>query len=261
MRVPAIFVAHGAPTLALEEDGYTRALAAYGARLESPAAILVCSAHWQAPPPIRLTGAPRPGLIHDFAGFPDALYRVRYDCPGAPDLAREAAGLLGAAGIEARLDPERGLDHGAWVPLRFLRPAADVPVVQVSLPAGAGPDDLQRAGAALAPLRERGVPILGTGGIVHNLRRVRMDDKEAPVEPWALEFDAWVAERIARSDVAALRDYRTRAPHAALAAPTSEHFDPVFVVLGAALPGDRTQSLYAGFHHGSLSMRSFALAP
>jgi 4,5-DOPA dioxygenase extradiol len=261
MMAPALFVAHGAPTLALAEDAYTRVLQEAGDRLGSPAAILVCSAHWQAPPPFRFGAAGRPGVLHDFGGFPDALYRMRYDCPGSPDLSREAAGLLEAAGIPARPDDGHGLDHGAWVPLRFLRPRADVPVVPMSLAAGAGPGDLMRAGAALGPLRERGVVVLGTGGVVHNLRRVRLDDKDAPVEPWAAEFDAWVAGALERGDVAALREYRARAPHAALAAPTSEHFDPLFVVLGAALPGDRPRTLFAGFQHATLSMRSFLLAP
>ena len=260
-RAPAVFVAHGAPTIALEQDGFTETLRRFGREHPRPLAIAVISAHWQAPVPVRVTAAERPPLLFDFGGFPDALYALNYPCPGDPVLAREIAALLHAEGLEAALDPKRGFDHGVWVPLRFMYPRADLPVVQVSLPLGAMPKDLLRLGMALAPLRDRGVLLLGTGGVVHNLRRVRMDDKDAPVDPWASEFDAWVRDRLQRRDVEGLMAYRTDAPQAVLAVPESEHIDPLFVVLGAASSEDRVVPLYEGFHHGNLSLRSVALEP
>jgi 4,5-DOPA dioxygenase extradiol len=143
--------------------------------------------------------------------------------------------------------------------LRLAFPAAEVPVVQVSLPQPRTIPGLLRMGRALAPLRERGVLLLGSGGVVHNLRRVRFEDKRAPVDPWARAFDAWVAAQLQERDLEALAAYRSQAPHADLAVPTTEHFDPIFFTLGAALPGDRVLWLHEGFHNGNLSMRSFAL--
>lgn len=234
--------------LAVEEDGVTSMFRRWGAGL-SPRAIVVVSAHWEAPGPVRVTGAERPTLIYDFSGFPPELYDVRYPSPGDPALAADIVRRLEGA----TLDPRRGIDHGAWVPLVHAFPAAKVPVLQVSLPVPRTPERVAQVGKALAPLRDEGVLLIGSGGLVHNLRRVHFDDKNAPVDGWAAEFDGWVRDH---SD--ALADYR-RAPHAAEAVPTTEHFDPAFFVLGAALPGDRLSWLYEGFHYGNLSMRSFEL--
>ena len=257
-RGPAVFVAHGAPSLALESDRFTEALGRFGREHQNPQAIVVVSAHWQARPPVRITAAARPSILYDFGGFPEALYRLEYPCSGDPDLAREIVELLSRAGFEAMLDPGRGLDHGVWVPLRFMYPRADRPVVQVSLPLGSDPSGLLCLGAALSALRDRGVLLLGTGGVVHNLRRVRMDQKDSPVDSWAAEFDSWVGARLQRRDVEALTAYRAQGPRADLAVPESEHLDPLFVVLGAARSKDRVVSVYEGFQHGNLSMRSVA---
>jgi len=253
---PALFVSHGAPSAALDDDDYTRALGAWARSRPRPRAIVVVSAHGEAQGPTRVSSAARPDLIYDFYGFPPELYQLTYPAPGAPDLSREVAAALEAAGAEPVLDGVRGWDHGVWVPLRLLYPAADVPVVQVSLPVPRSPSSLAQMGAALKPFREHGTLLLGTGGIVHNLRRL---DGEATL-PWAAAFDAWVAERLERLDVEALQDYETTAPHADLAVPTSEHFDPLFFVLGSRDPRDRVETIYEGFRLGSLSLRSFALA-
>lgn len=253
-RLPAAFVAHGSPMQAVEQDDFTAALRRWAGALPRPRAIVVVSAHWESRGAVRVTASARPPLIYDFSGFPPELYDVRYPAPGDPALAAEIAGLLGA-----EIEPSRGLDHGAWVPIRHAFPDADIPVVEVSLPATRTPEDLVRIGKALAPLRERGILLLGSGGIVHNLRRVRLDDKQAPAEDWAEAFDRWVSDRVKALDVDGLAQYR-RAPNAAAAVPTSEHFDPVFVVLGAAAPDDRVRDVFAGFQYGSLSMRSFALS-
>jgi 4,5-DOPA dioxygenase extradiol len=239
--------------VALEPDAYTDALRAFGERVR-PRAVAVVSAHWTTAGGVTVTAAARHQVIHDFGGFPDELYRLDYPAPGDPPLAAEIAARLGADGFPARLDPVHGIDHGTWIPMRIAWPAGSVPVVQVSLPEMA-PGDLVRMGEALRPLREDGVLVLGSGGMVHNLAQLQWRDKYAPAEPWAVEFDAWMADRIDAGDTAALVAYRDRAPSARRAAPTSEHLHPLFVALGAA-GRDRPHSIFEGFHHGSLGMRS-----
>jgi 4,5-DOPA dioxygenase extradiol len=257
---PALFVSHGAPTAALDDDAYTRALGAWARRRPLPRAVVVVSAHSEAHGPVRVNAARQPGLIYDFYGFPPALYDLRYPAPGAPDLAHEIASLFADAGLEPVLDARRGWDHGVWVPMRLLYPEAEVPIVALSLPAPRTPELLLQMGELLAPLRDRGVMLLGSGGIVHNLRRLRTDGAGDAPEPWAAAFGSWVDERLGTLDVEALRHYAAQAPHAELAAPTSEHFDPLFFVLGARNERDRVEDVYSGFHYGTLSLRSFALA-
>jgi 4,5-DOPA dioxygenase extradiol len=249
-RAPLLFISHGAPSIALEEDGFTRAVHDFGQTLDAAPAMVVVSAHWQSRG-LRVNAAARPDPIYDFGGFAPELYTLRYDAPGEPALAREIARLTGAA-----LEEERGWDHGVWVPLRHLRPQADIPIVELSLPVGA---DLMSIGRALAPLRDRGVVLTGSGGIVHNLRMIHLDDKFAPVDPWAHEFDAFVADALERRDFDAIAGYRTRAPHASLAVPTPEHFEPLLILLGAASAGDEVSTIFAGFQYGNLSMRTFTL--
>jgi 4,5-DOPA dioxygenase extradiol len=257
---PALFVSHGAPTAALDDDAYTRALGAWARGRPKPRAIVVVSAHGEARGPVRVNAGAEPSLIYDFYGFPAPLYDLRYPAPGAPDLARDVAGAFAGAGLDPVVDAQRGWDHGVWVPLRLLYPAADVPVVAVSLPVPRTPELLLAMGRALAPLREKGILLFGSGGVVHNLRRLRWDDAEGPPEPWAATFGAWVDERLQARDVAGLSAYAARAPHADLAVPTSEHFDPLFFVLGARGDRDEVESLYEGYRYGTLSLRSFALA-
>jgi len=256
--MPAWFVGHGSPLLAVEQDDFTAALRREGAALPRPRAIVVVSAHWESRG-IRVTASDRPALIYDFSGFPPELTDVRYPAPGDPALAADVSKRLRDAGLEAAEEARRGLDHGAWVPLVHAFPNADIPVVQVALPVPRTADDVVRMGSALAPLRDQGVLLIGSGGIVHNLRRVRFDDKAAPAADWAEAFDGWVRDRVQSLGVADLAAYRSRAPNAALAVPTTEHFDPVFFALGAAAAGDQVRTLFEGFHYGTLSMRSFSL--
>jgi 4,5-DOPA dioxygenase extradiol len=261
MLSPAVFVAHASPMLAVESEGHARALRAFGERFPDPEAIVVLSAHWEAPAPVRVTSSPRPPLIYDFGGFPRALYELRYPAPGSPSLAREIVERLDGAGVSAVDEPRRGWDHGVWVPLLHLYPDAAAPVVEVSLPLPREPQDVLAIGRALAPLRERGVLLLGSGGIVHNLRLARLDRKDAPFDQWARRFDDWVRERVARRDVAELADYRAKAPHAELGAPESEHFDPIFFPLGAASQDDVLEEIDHGFEHANLSLASYAFVP
>jgi 4,5-DOPA dioxygenase extradiol len=258
-RAPVLFVSHGAPTVAVEAGGLDVALGTFAASIGRPRAIFVVSAHWTARRTLGVTAAPRNRLVYDFGGFPPELYALEWPAPGAPDVAARAAALLEQAGFRTALDPARGLDHGAWIPLRLGWPAADVPVVQVALPE-AEPAALLRMGAALAPLRDEGILLVASGGVVHNLGRVRFGPEGEP-DPWAVRFDGWVRDRVAALDVGGLARWRDDAPDAALAQPTPEHLDPIFVALGARAPGDRVEELFEGIRYGNLSMRSFTLRP
>jgi 4,5-DOPA dioxygenase extradiol len=258
-RAPAVFISHGSP-LALVDAAFKQALRLFGAHLRPPKSILVVSAHWQSVRPLRITSSARPDTLHEFEGFPAWLSSLSYKCPGSPALAGQMVAMLTAAGIPAIQDPRRGLDSGAWGPLSLIYPNAKVPVVQLSLPAPATPEEMLAIGGALAPLRRDGVMLLGSGGLVHNPSRARFDEREGSTESWALAFDDWVREHVEALDVAALAQYRSRGPMAHLAAPTSEHLDPLFFVLGARLDGDRVSTLVEGFHATNVSLRSFVLA-
>ena len=255
---PALFVSHGSPMAAVEHDAYTRALARFGQAHQELRAIVVMSAHWQTKGGLLVTSSAQPETIHDFGGFPPELYRLRYPSPGDPALAQEVAQRLESAGFAVELDPARGLDHGAWVPLTHTHPAAKVPVIQVSEPWPRTPADLLQMGLALGPLRRQGVLVIGSGGVVHNLGEIDFDE-HAPVAPWAAAFDGWVKERLDQFDVEGLARYATEAPDARRAHPTTEHFDPIFFALGATLEGDRLDELYQGIAYGSLGLRTFSL--
>jgi len=239
---------------ALGGDDHASALRAFGDSQTGTAGIVIVSAHWQDSPPIRVTAWESAPLIYDFGGFPPELYRIQYPAKGSPQLAGRVVDLLHSAALE----PARGLDHGAWVPLRLAWPNPPCPVVQVSLPI-AEPEPLFRLGEALRPLRDEGVIVIGSGGIVHNLSRVNLGHKKAPVEQWAADFDSWVANEIVARRYDNVFAYRTSAPYAGLAVPSSEHFDPLFVTLGAGVPDDGLRTIFEGFQYGNLSMRSFSL--
>nr|WP_293253664.1 class III extradiol ring-cleavage dioxygenase [Nannocystis sp.] len=247
-RSPVLFVAHGAPPL-LDDPAWIAELAQWAHELPRPRAILMISAHWEARP---LTlGATRPvPLIYDFHGFPDRFYRLQYAAPGAPALADRVRSLVADAGIPFHAS-ERGLDHGAYIPLMCMYPQAEIPVLQISMPS-LDPHDLYALGQALAPLRDEGVLIVGSGFLTHNLRSLR----NSPVVPtWASEFDHWIADVLTRRDHDALLDYRRRAPALQLAHPTEEHFAPVLVAAGAA-GTDPVRFPITGFWFGSFTRRS-----
>ena len=254
MKVPVGFTAHGSPMNALGGTPFADALERWApALLAGARALLVVSAHWETRG-VALTGAAAPDTIHDFGGFPEPLYRLRYPAPGHPGLAVEAVELLAGAGVEARVDPERGIDHGAWSPLRFLRPSADRPVVQLSLDRTRSLAELIDVGRALHPLRERGVLVLGSGNVVHNLRTADFADRDAPVEGWARDFDAWVKARLLDWDLPMLAAPED-GPSGRVAHPTREHYTPLLVAAGAAGPGSRVSFPWEGFEHGTISMR------
>ncbi len=252
-RQPALFVSHGAPTLALEPGPTRGFLAQLGAGLARPKAILVVSAHWETALPA-ISTAPQPETIHDFYGFPEALYRMHYAAPGAPALAQRAVGLFAAAGLSAAAVPDRGLDHGAWVPLMLMFPDADIPVAQVAVQTRLGPAHHLRLGEALRPLRDEGVLIIGSGSATHNLGEFRNHRYDSPPPDWVSAFDDWLAETIAAGHTADLLDYRRVAPQAVRNHPTEEHLLPLFAAYGAGTPGVPPQHIHSGFTYGVIGM-------
>jgi 4,5-DOPA dioxygenase extradiol len=230
-----LFINHGTPNLPLTLSPTRKFLSALGRQLERPRAILVVSAHYQAQAPT-LGADSNPETLHDFIGFPDALYGLRYLAPGHPKLAREAARLLDRAGFAAQVASRRGLDHGAWVPLMVMFPQADVPVVQLALVRGEGADYHLRVGMALRELVDEGILVLGCGAMTHNLceldRSGQRPNGHAP--PWVTGFTDWFAARIEAGETEELVDYRALAPQAVRNHPTEEHILPLFVALGAS---------------------------
>jgi len=252
-RLPSLYISHSSPMTALNPGLIGERLAGLAARLPGPRAIVMASAHWLTHQPV-VGGHARPPTIHDFGGFPQALFDLQYPAPGDPALAQEIAQRLNAAGLPTAIDPQRGLDHGAWVPLRFLYPQAEIPVVPLAIQPMRGPAHQFALGRALAPLREQGVLLIGSGSITHNLHdwRSYQDGKEAP---YVRPFIEWVEQRLQADDSAALLDYRRQAPHAVQAHPSDEHLQPLHFAMGAA-GGDAlgAQRIDAGIDAGFLAM-------
>jgi 4,5-DOPA dioxygenase extradiol len=228
-------------------------LAELASLLPRPRAIVIASAHWLSRKP-QVGAANAPETIHDFRGFPAPLYQLRYPAPGSPELARHVAHLLDRANLPTALDPDRGLDHGTWVPLRLLYPDADIPVVPITIQPNLGPAHQYAIGRALAPLREDGVLVIGSGSITHNLHDFGAGYSDERKAPYVLPFIEWIEQRLAVGDVDALLDYRQQAPSAERAHPTDEHLLPLFVALGAAGPKPHAQRIDAGIDLGFLAM-------
>lgn len=247
-RMPVGFVGHGAPTLAID-PGKGGDLTRWAKQMPEPRAILVISAHWQDTPATAGTTRIR-DLMYDFYGFPDELYELEYKSPGAPELVERLSSLI-PGGVEQE---DRPLDHGVWVPLLHMAPAADTPVLQLSLPSQQGAEGLFELGRKLAALRDEGVFILGSGNVVHNLRRLSRGG--GPTPSWSVEFDQWAAEVLEGEDFDTLIDYRQQSPGLRLAHPTEEHFQPLLVAAGAASVGGGQASFpVEGFEYGSISRR------
>ena len=257
-RLPVTFVSHGAPTHALDAGAAGTAWDELGKTLPRPQAVLAISPHWDTEAPM-VSAAVVPDTIHDFYGFPDPLYEIRYPAPGAPELACRTTSLLEDAGIRTAVHPNRGLDHGAWVPLRRMYPAADVPVTQLSTQFRKGPEHHFRIGQALAPLANEGVLVFGTGGITHNLREFFNDIPPGQSAPYVDEFRNWMLEKMRAGDIDALLDYRKRAPHAARAHPTDDHLMPLYVALGAA-DGAKVARVHASVDRGVMAMDAYVFA-
>ncbi|WP_114392112.1 dioxygenase [Oleisolibacter albus] len=255
--LPALFLSHGSPMLVVEDGPAHRFLGHLGAALPRPRAILAVSAHWSTAQPV-LSAAAQPDTIHDFGGFPPLLYQMRYPAPGAPDLAVAVAQRLTAAGLPAALHADRGLDHGAWVPLTLIYPGADIPVLQLSIQRHRDPAHHLALGEALRPLRDEGVLILASGALTHNLGEITGRGAVAPA--WVQSFADWMGTALLEGRRADLLAYRARAPHAARNHPTDEHLLPLFTALGAGTPGVPPRVLHRSTTYGVLAMDAFAFA-
>lgn len=255
---PVYFVSHGSPTLAIEDGAAHRFLRSGSVDLSGNEAILVVSAHWETELPT-VSAAEQPETIHDFRGFPPELSRITYPAAGAPEVASKVADSLRNAGFDATLDPSRGLDHGAWVPLHLIRPQANIPVLQLSIQPDAGPAHHFAVGEALHPLREQGVAILATGAITHNLGAFFQGGytHDSPAPQWVTAFADWIANAAETGQTDDLLHYRERAPHAADNHPTEDHLLPFFVALGA---GGKVRRSHASTTYGVLAMDVYEFA-
>ena len=265
--MPVLFVSHGSPMLALDAEWgpgeWSKVLRVWGSGF-SPKAIVAISAHWEGDGDgvIRVTASPQPGILHDFGGFPPELYRLEYPAPGDPALGERLVVRLREAGLASESDAQRALDHGVWVPLRAAFPAAQVPVVQISLPRPRTPATLVRLGRALAPLRDEGVLLMASGGLVHNLALLDWEHPDPQVAgqagppAWAQAFEVWMRTAVEDGDLEALIAAPRLAPSFHMAVPTTEHLDPLYVAIGAA-GNDSPAMLFEGWQHGSLSLRAW----
>ena len=257
MTMPTLFVSHGSPDLILQDNGDVRFFQELGRSLPRPETILCVSAHWDTREPTT-SGPDKPQTIHDFYGFQAELYDLRYSCPGAPSLAREISEILSEADFESTVSLQRGLDHGAWVPLMLMYPDAEIPVIQLSIQTGSNTRHHHRIGQALARLRDQDVLIIGSGGATHNLREFGRYAMDAPPIAYAQAFDDWLAVSIEKGAGEDILDYRTLAPEARRNHPSEDHFLPIFAPLGAAGKGAKGSRIHRNITYGILSMAAFA---
>ena len=253
-ELPALFISHGAPDLILTKEPAYQALVHIGQQWPAPEGIIAISAHWQAEE-FTLGTAEQFSTIHDFGGFPADLYQLTYPAKGSRRLADQCGRALKSDGIAFTEDPQRGLDHGAWMPLMISWPQADIPILPLSLKRGASLREYLQLGRALAPLRHQGILLIASGAVTHNLGTMRAPG--SPADPWSIEFAEWLRGKLETAQTGALLDYRKRARHARLAHPTTEHFDPLLIAYGSGeeRPGIR---LHQSFVYGNIAMDSYA---
>ena len=258
--MPSLFVSHGSPMLVLDESAAHHFLKRLPQIVSRPRDILVVSAHWEHDIPA-VSLATRPETIHDFGGFPKTLYEMRYPAPGAPDLAGRTAVLLESAGFDVERDETRGLDHGAWIPLKLIYPDADIPVTQLAIQPHLGPEHHLRIGNALRPLRDAGTLILASGAITHDLEAFFQGgfERDAEAPEWVNAFSEWVAQAIDEGRLNDLLNYRELAPFGVRNHPTEEHFLPLFVACGAASDSMAAERLHKSAAYGVLAMDAFAM--
>ncbi len=250
--IPSFFIAHGAPLLAIEDNEYTQFLRRLGQTLPQPKAVVLFSAHWESATQ-KVSEVDEYQTIHDFGGFPDALYQIQYPAKGSQAIAHDIEELFIKCGIPFEVETNRGLDHGAWVVLRLLYPNADIPVVAMSVNPRLQPEDQYNIGKALSALREKDVLIMGSGGTVHNLRALVW--QENVIQEWAFGFDEWLERQLKTWDLDVLFKYESQAPNARLAVPPygNEHFIPIFYAMGAADDARKATLLHRSYRYGSLS--------
>ena len=263
----SLYIGHGAPLNAIWQTDYRRNLEDFGKNVQKPDAIVVVSAHFERNIPLQITSSDKPGIIYDYYGFPEEMYQLQYEAPGSPELAKKLARSLEESGRDPVLNPNQGLDHGAWIPLKIMYPEADIPVLQLSIPIPRGPEELYKIGQVLAPFREDGVMFMGSGNLVHNLRHAfsKMAEfgqgldgfKKMPTEQWAIDIDDWLKENLDERNTDEILKAPQKIDNFKAAAPTTEHFDPLYFVLGTMNGNEGISYIHEGFEGGSISMRSF----
>lgn len=251
--LPSLFIAHGSPSLAIENNEYTQFLNQLGQSISRPKAIVLFSAHWESPVQM-VSKVAEYSTIYDFGGFDPALYSIRYPAKGNEDVSTEIESLFTKNGISFKNENTRGLDHGAWVVLRQLYPNADIPVISMSVNPNLAPEEQYKIGKALSELREQDILIIASGGTVHNLRVLNWADNGVTDE-WALEFDNWLAQKLGKWDLVSLFNYHSLAPNAAIAVPPygNEHFIPIFYAMGAVDNNPKATLLHRSYRYGNLS--------
>lgn len=259
--LPSFFLSHGSPMMALEDSVARRFLTELGPEIDRtygrPKAVLIASAHWEAHQLAFTTAAKLP-TIHDFGGFPRELYECRYEPPGADEAVGRAATLLGAAGMDVYADPQRGLDHGAWVPLMLMYPDADIPMAQITIQTPLGAAHQVEVGRLLAPLREEGILIVGSGNITHNLREMDRRAPDSNAHDWVKEFADWVKTGLDEGRTDDLIAWQAKAPHARRSHPSDEHFLPLFTAYGAGGEGAKAERIHTSYSYASLAMDMYA---
>lgn len=248
--LPALFISHGTPLMAVDAGHAEGAFHRLATNLPEPNAIIVVSAHWQSDA-LEVSTAMRPDTWHDYHGFPESLARIRYPAPGSPALAERVIHLLELAGIEAHGNALRPRDHGVWAPLRHLYPAANIPVIQISIPTHYSPEQLAALGQALISLRAQQILLIGSGSITHNLRALSFRDPDADVPDWASRFKHWMIQKLGSHDYSAVLNWQAEAPHAAQNHPTTEHLSPLFFAMGA---GRRFNVVHSSFTMAALGL-------
>ncbi|OLS19690.1 MAG: hypothetical protein HeimC2_39960 [Candidatus Heimdallarchaeota archaeon LC_2] len=265
-RMPSLYVGHGAPTVAIDPDfgQYKMDLRKYGKKFPNPTSVVVVSAHWQDYLPIQITGSTKPGIIYDYYGFPDEMYQLKYDFKGDPELANMISQILSTHRIDSVINRDKGIDHGAWIPLREIYPESQIPIIQMSIPVPRTQEYLYKIGQILAPLRGDGVMFIGSGNIVHNLSHIMgkissfgNTGANQSVESWSFESDIWVKEQLDDLKIDNLLKSRELMPNFSYAVPTTEHFDPLYFILGTLQNNESINHFHESFQYGSISMRSF----
>jgi 4,5-DOPA dioxygenase extradiol len=254
--MPVMFIGHGSPMNAIANNGFTKSLSGVmGLLNEKPDAIMIISAHWLTKGTL-VTTTDKPSTIYDFGGFPEELYRIQYPAPGAPEIANETSKAITLSVVGK--DPLRGLDHGAWTILRHIVPSADIPVFQLSIDFAKQPEYHYNLAKELYVLRKKGVLIIASGNIVHNLYQIDFDDNAKPYD-WALEFDAKIEKLLSERNDKALIDYMFLGNAARLSVPTNDHYLPMLYTLGSTKSNESLQNIYTGIQNASISMRSFII--
>lgn len=259
--LPALFVSHGLPPIAMLDDPYNTSLINFGRGIAQDIKGIVCvSSHWVSPGALQIASSPEPFIQYNFSGYQKEIYDLKYSPPFSSDLVQQVASLLDENDFEVTPNPHYGLDHGVWMPLRLIRPEADIPVVQISLPLNEDPRKIMKIGHSLSVLREKGILLVGSGAAAHNPHKLIWHARGEDVHPKIAEFDSWLMENLKSADIESIIDYRKSAPAIDFVHPGSSNISPLFFTMGAALAGDRLQFIYKGFKYSTTSLLTFCLS-